>query len=86
MALARTNGLLILLAVGLGCQRGVTTERGGDAGREMGPTLFMGCKAGEEQEVAGIKLRWCPAGTFLKGVRLNQPVVAKLAAQLNTVF
>ena len=73
MARARTNGLLILLAVGLGCQRGVTTERGGDAERGMAPTVFMGYKAGDEQEVAGIKLCWCPAGRFRMGSPPGEP-------------
>jgi hypothetical protein len=55
MARARMNGLLILLAVGLGCQRGVTTERGGEAESETAPAAFMGYQAGDEREVAGIK-------------------------------
>jgi len=30
-------------------------------------------KAGEEREVAGVKLCWCPAGKFLMGSPLSEP-------------
>jgi len=38
-----------------------------------GPGSFLGSKAGDEREVAGIKLCWCPAGRFLMGSPPNEP-------------
>jgi formylglycine-generating enzyme required for sulfatase activity len=38
-----------------------------------GPRAFTGSKAGEEREVAGVKLGWCPAGRFLMGSPRNEP-------------
>lgn len=34
---------------------------------------FAGSKAGEEREVAGVKLCWCPAGTFTMGSPADEP-------------
>src|SRR6266849_10094523 len=34
---------------------------------------FLGLKAGDEREVAGIKLCWCPAGRFKMGSPPNEP-------------
>jgi formylglycine-generating enzyme len=34
---------------------------------------FVGSKPGEEREVAGIKLCWCPAGKFTMGSPRNEP-------------
>jgi sulfatase modifying factor 1 len=34
---------------------------------------FLGSRAGDEREVAGIKLCWCPAGRFLMGSPPNEP-------------
>src|SRR5258706_7720533 len=34
---------------------------------------FDGSKAGEAREVAGIRLRWCPAGTFKMGSPPTEP-------------
>jgi formylglycine-generating enzyme required for sulfatase activity len=38
-----------------------------------GPDSFLGSKAGDEREVAGIKLCWCPPGRFLMGSPPNEP-------------
>src|SRR6266850_871793 len=34
---------------------------------------FLGLKAGEEREVAGVKLCWCPAGRFRMGSPRGEP-------------
>lgn len=34
---------------------------------------FIGSKAGVEKKVAGIKMCWCPAGTFMMGSPENEP-------------
>jgi formylglycine-generating enzyme required for sulfatase activity len=38
-----------------------------------GPGSFLGSRAGEEREVAGVKLCWCPAGRFLMGSPPTEP-------------
>jgi formylglycine-generating enzyme len=38
-----------------------------------GPVSFRGSRAGEEREVAGIRLCWCPAGRFLMGSPPSEP-------------
>src|SRR5262247_3825351 len=73
MANARLNGLLLLLAVGLGCQRGVTPERTEEAKPKAAPPAFAGSKAGEERAVAGVKLCWCPPGKFTMGSPPGEP-------------
>jgi formylglycine-generating enzyme required for sulfatase activity len=65
--------LLILLVVGQGCQRGVTPERTGVAGPGAAPPAFAGSKAGDEREVAGVRLCWCPPGRFTMGSPPDEP-------------
>ena len=38
-----------------------------------GPPAFAGTKAGEEREVAGVKLCWCPPGKFTMGSPPTEP-------------
>jgi len=53
----------------IGCQR--------EAGTGLPPAArtesFLGSKAGEEREVAGLKLCWCPPGRFLMGSPPSEP-------------
>jgi formylglycine-generating enzyme required for sulfatase activity len=68
------QGLLILLTAGLvGCQRAAPVDNSTEGG--PGPPLaaFAGSKAGEEREVAAIKLRWCPPGRFRMGSPPDEP-------------
>jgi formylglycine-generating enzyme required for sulfatase activity len=69
MKLVWASSLFILLAL-LGCQRpapvNVQVEE-----REL--TAFTGAKAGDEREVAGVRLCWCPAGKFTMGSPPNEP-------------
>ena len=37
------------------------------------PNPFDGSKAGDEREVAGVKLCWCPAGKFIMGSPPSEP-------------
>ncbi len=37
------------------------------------PKSFLGSKPGDEREVAGVKLCWCPAGHFLMGSPRTEP-------------
>jgi formylglycine-generating enzyme required for sulfatase activity len=63
-----------LLAVGLlACPCGIAPAvtfgiDGGDAS-----PVFTGSKAGDEREVAGMKLCWCPPGRFMMGSPRNEP-------------
>jgi sulfatase modifying factor 1 len=59
----------LLLAVGLlGCNWGVASAV--TPGIEA---AFTGSKAGDQREVAGIKLCWCPAGRFRMGSPPSEP-------------
>src|SRR5205823_4905999 len=72
MSLVRRLCTLALLAAGVvGCQRGQSVTPVGDAAG-MDPD-FTGSAAGEEREVGGIKLCWCPAGRFLMGGPPGEP-------------
>jgi hypothetical protein len=65
-----------LLMAGLfGCHReGATTVLpAGGKPPEAGANSFLGSKAGDESEVAGIRLCWCPAGRFLMGSPPSEP-------------
>ncbi|HKB39822.1 MAG TPA: formylglycine-generating enzyme family protein [Gemmataceae bacterium] len=73
MANALLKGLLILLAVGLGGQRGVTREPTEKAKPKPAPPAFAGSRAGEERAVAGVKLCWCPPGKFTMGSPPDEP-------------
>jgi formylglycine-generating enzyme len=69
MTRVRVSGLLVLLAL-LGCHRPapVNTQEA-----DPEPTAFTGSKAGDEREVAGVKLCWCPPGKFTMGSPLDEP-------------
>jgi formylglycine-generating enzyme required for sulfatase activity len=40
---------------------------------EAGPASFLGSRAGEEREVAGVKFCWCPPGRFVMGSPRGEP-------------
>jgi len=44
----------------------------GDGSNEA-PATFEGSAAGGERELLGIKLQWCPAGTFTFGSPVTEP-------------
>ena len=73
MSFARRVGALFLLAVGgLGCQRAQTVRLG--VPRESAISCaFDGLKAGDERQVAGIQLCWCPPGKFMMGSPPGEP-------------
>lgn len=37
------------------------------AGQQDGSSAFQNAKVGDEREVGGVKLRWCPPGRFVMG-------------------
>ena len=71
--ISRFLALVNFLVLGLGCQGGVTAERREEARPDAAPSAFAGSKAGEEREVAGVKLCWCPAGKFTMGSPPDEP-------------
>ena len=70
------RGHWILLTVALvGCQR--ATNSNDSAASDSQPLAdadsFAGSKGGDEREVAGVKLCWCPPGRFRMGSPRDEP-------------
>lgn len=42
-------------------------------GRQNNAPSFINAKVGDEREVSGVKLRWCPPGRFVMGSPANEP-------------
>lgn len=63
---------LVLLA-SLGCRRVEPIPSPGDSTQRNSPAIFDGSKPGDEREVAGVKLCWCPPGRFLMGSPPDEP-------------
>lgn len=73
MSFAMGTCTLALLASSiLGCQHEPSTSASGPRETDV-PSAFNGAKAGDEREVAGIKLCWCPAGRFTMGSPRSEP-------------
>src|SRR5262249_18029035 len=65
--------LILSAAVALGCQRaGPIANRDGPAPPNVA-SLFAGSRAGEQREVVGVQLCWCPPGKFTMGSPLDEP-------------
>lgn len=68
MATARRLVSLILLAAAAsGCQRAESVKPADSPTEAVVPSDFRGSKAGDDREVVGIKLCWCPPGRFTMG-------------------
>jgi formylglycine-generating enzyme required for sulfatase activity len=63
---------LVLLA-SVGCGRGEPIPSVGRSAAGSGPAAFDGSKPGDEREVAGVKLCWCPPGRFVMGSPPDEP-------------
>ncbi len=69
----RIGSLVLLAFAALGCQL-VASETQVDTPLKLAAASpFDGAKAGDEREIAGIKVRWCPAGRFTMGSPRNEP-------------
>src|SRR5438093_8919459 len=55
----------------VGSQHHAASASGGDPPKRR--ESFLGLKAGDEREVGGIKLCWCPAGKFIMGSPPSEP-------------
>lgn len=74
MHIARLVCLIVLVASAvLGCQRDKPVTPVDEPTETVGPSAFDGVKAGDEREVSGIKLCWCPPGKFVMGSPASEP-------------
>lgn len=62
-----------LVAAVLGCHRRESVMPAVDSTPVAAPSAFDGSKAGDEREVVGILLCWCPPGRFTMGSRPHEP-------------
>src|SRR5262245_6123872 len=69
----RICSLALLASSVLGCKPAVPGTPGGNPVKPVVPSVFNGSKAGDEREVAGVKLCWCPAGKFMMGSPPTEP-------------
>ena len=74
MSFARHFCSLVQFATGLlGAQCSEPVTSPSDSSMADAPGAFSGFKAGDEREVAGIKLCWCPPGKFTMGSPAGEP-------------
>ena len=65
--------LLMAGLIGYHREAATTVLAAGGKAPKAGANSFVGTKAGDEREVAGIRLCWCPAGQFLMGSSHSEP-------------
>ncbi len=65
--------LILLVSGALGCNRAESVTPATEIQVMDPPSPFNGSKAGDEREVAGVKLCWCPAGKFTMGSPRGEP-------------
>lgn len=74
MIRARLFCLLVLLAAGVsGCRQVEQVMQVDDAATTVVPSAFNGSRAGDERELVGIRLCWCPSGRFTMGSPRCEP-------------
>ena len=81
MKLVRAPSVFILFAL-VGCHRAAPVNVQED---EPEPTAFTGAKAGDEREVVGVKLCWCPPGKFTMGSPPDEPERRPDEAQVEVI-
>src|SRR5262249_52336549 len=67
-ACGRWAGLLLTAGL-IGCHREASTNIPSASRTES----FLGSRAGDEREVVGVKLCWCPPGKFMMGSPPDEP-------------
>src|SRR5437588_9259670 len=78
---------ILLLLVGiLGCQRGNPVAVTPKFKTADAPSTFAGFKAGEQREIEGIQLCWCPPGRFLMGSPPDEPQRRQDEAQVEVTL
>jgi formylglycine-generating enzyme required for sulfatase activity len=74
MFVAKSACVLVLLTSGnFSCKGGEPTALVRDLSGSVLSSTFNGTKAGDEREVVGIRLCWCPPGKFLMGSPRSEP-------------
>ena len=74
MYLLRLSLPISLLASAVfGCQRAEPVSLVDEPNKTIARSAFDGVNAGDEREVAGIKLSWCPPGKFMMGSPASEP-------------
>lgn len=74
MTFGRRIGLVVLAASGVfSCRRVERAMPIEESAREVDASAFNGSKAGDEREVVGIALCWCPPGRFTMGSPFGEP-------------
>ena len=63
----------LFIIVLIGCQRPAAPVIVVEPNPVIAPSAFVGAKAGEERAVAGVKLCWCPPGTYVRGSPPDEP-------------
>jgi formylglycine-generating enzyme required for sulfatase activity len=66
--MARARLLMLVVLCALGCEE----SPAGNPRTETAPR-FDGARAGDERDVLGIRLAWCPPGTFVMGSPPTEP-------------
>jgi formylglycine-generating enzyme required for sulfatase activity len=69
----RVVSLGVLASLIVGCQRVESAMPVANPCKTIASLPFNGSKAGDEREVAGIKLCWCPPGKFTMGSPPDEP-------------
>jgi formylglycine-generating enzyme len=70
--MSRIAIMMVLLALLLGCRARERPVVAPVTPEEV-ERAMMGSRAGEERSVAGVKLCWCPAGTYMRGSPADEP-------------
>ena len=65
--------IVLLAPAVLGCQRAEPVTPVNEPINAVVPSAFYGEKAGDEREVSGTKLCWCPPGQFKMGSPASEP-------------
>jgi sulfatase modifying factor 1 len=71
---ARRVCLIVLVAsTALGCRRDKPGTPAGEPTQTKVPPAFEGAKGGDERDVSGVKMCWCPPGRFVMGSPASEP-------------
>jgi len=74
MGLSIRRWFFVLVACSAaGCQRVETVTVVHDSPKDGASSSFHGSAAGDQREIAGVKLSWCPPGEFMMGSPASEP-------------
>src|SRR5262249_44387708 len=70
----------------LGCRPQAGPDVPAQTDDQVAASTFVGSRAGDEREVAGIRLCWCPPGKFLMGSPPGEPERRPDEGQVEATF